>query len=106
MKRLKFKENLRELGGYVLTSAVRYKYLIRHRPHEKKTHAIQLDRFRNYINEFRQLRIQKRTIYDFDSIDDCIERKVALVIKNEVENMRLIDELDELIDSIQSKINN
>lgn len=106
MKRLKFKENLKELAGCVLTAAVRYRYLIRHHPSEKKTHAIQLARFRNYINKFRQLRIQTRIIYDFDSFEDCIERKISVVIENECKNMKLLNEIDELIDSIESKINN
>jgi hypothetical protein len=106
MKRLKFRDNMRELAGSVLTAAVRYRHLIRHYPKEKKTHAIQLGRFRNYINEFHKLRIQMRIVYDFDSFEDCIERSISYVIEDERKNMSLLDEIDELIHSIQSKINN
>jgi len=97
---------MRELAGSVLTSAVRYRYLIRHYPKDKRTHAIQLGRFRNYINDFRTLRIQARIIYDYESFEESIERSISYMIQEEGKNLRLLDEIDELIDSIQSKINN
>jgi hypothetical protein len=47
-----------------------------------------------------------RIVYDFDSFEDCIERSISYVIEDERKNMSLLDEIDELIHSIQSKINN
>lgn len=58
LRRLKFKENMRECAALVLTSAMRYRYLIRNFPDDENEHKVQLGRFKKYLVEFKQKKIQ------------------------------------------------
>ena len=77
LQRLSFKENMKSSAAFVLTSALRYRWLIRQHPEKLRLQRIQLGKFRRYTNEFQLLRNQQRNLYNFDSQEDRIEGKVT-----------------------------
>ena len=81
LQRLGFKEDMKTLAAHVLTSALRYRWLIRHHPDKTRLQRIQLGKFRRYANEFQLLRNQQRNLYDFDSQEDRIEGKITELLE-------------------------
>jgi hypothetical protein len=98
LQRLGFKEDMKAQAALVLTSALRYRWLIRHHPDKLRLQRIQLGKFRRYANEFQMLRNQQRNLYDFDSQDDRIEGKIAdlleetEVLKGEMQRIQALAE--------------
>jgi potassium intermediate/small conductance calcium-activated channel subfamily N protein 2 len=82
LRRLRFREELRDAAAYVLTSALHYKYTLRHGLGSKRQFELQLSRFRKHINNFQLLRLQQRSLYDYDSPEDRLESKIDEVIES------------------------
>jgi potassium intermediate/small conductance calcium-activated channel subfamily N protein 2 len=82
LRRLRFREELRDAAAYVLTSALHYKYTLRHNLGSKRQFELQLSKFRKHINNFQLLRLQQRSLYDYDSPEDRLENKINEVIES------------------------
>mmetsp|Transcript_4572 Transcript_4572/g.4437 ORF Transcript_4572/g.4437 Transcript_4572/m.4437 type:complete len:132 (+) Transcript_4572:371-766(+) len=104
LNRLWFKDELKQLAAFVLTSAVRYRYYVRHFPDKRRKIAIQLGRFRHYFNDFQSFKIKQRTLYDFDSFEDRIERKMIDVIEDSETIAETKQEIDGIIEYLEAKI--
>lgn len=77
LQRLEFKEDMKKNAALVLTSALRYRWLLRRHPEKHRLQRIQLGKYRRYTNDFQLLRNQQRNLYDFDSQEDRIEGKMT-----------------------------
>lgn len=81
LRRLRFREELRDSAAYVLTSALHFRFNLRHGLSNKRQLDMQLARFRKHLNNFQRLRLQQRSLYDYDSAEDRLERKLNEVIE-------------------------
>lgn len=104
LNRLWFKEELKNLAAFVLTSALRYRYMLKHSPNDKRKLAIQLGKFRHYFNDFQRFKIKQRTLYDFDSFEDRIERKMLEVIEDSDAIEETKREIADIISYLEAKI--
>lgn len=85
LRRLRFREELRDSAAFVLTSAMHYRYSFKHGISTKRQLDIQMARFRKHLNNFQRLRLQQRSLYDYDSTEDRLERKVNEVLASNEE---------------------
>jgi potassium intermediate/small conductance calcium-activated channel subfamily N protein 2 len=76
LRRLRFREELRNSAAFVLTTALRYRYNLRHGLSSKRSLTLQLSKFRKYLNSFQLLRLQQRCLYEYDSVEDRLEKKL------------------------------
>ena len=100
LQRLGFKEDMKTQAAFVLTSALRYRWLVRHHPDKMRLQRIQLGKFRRYANEFQLLRNQQRNLYDFDSQEDRIEGKISDLLEETEVLKREMQRIQTLADRI------
>lgn len=105
IKRLNYKDKLRNLAAFLLSSVARYKYMKKHEGYRSIDRVNQLLRFRHYLNLFRNLRMKQRNLYDFDSFEDRLQRKM----NNQIENHTLLSEIfvkiEYVLKCIENKVN-
>lgn len=97
LRRLEFKKSLREKAALVLSSAARYRIMIKVKNQDQMKLNLQAGRFRRYLNEFRATRLQQRSLYDYDSAQDILERKMNCILEeNEKLHERLLSTKERL----------
>ena len=103
LKRLRFKEEMKQVAAFVLTSAMKYRNLMKINPNDKGKLEMQLGKFRYYLNEFRQFRIKQRSLYEFDSFEDRVETKMLKVIEDMDEIQQLKTQINHVISELEGR---
>ena len=79
LHRLKFKHKMRQAAASVITSAVRYKLMIKFG--FTKDLIWQLTRFRRAIHIFRELKVKNIRLYCIDSFEDRVDSRLLNIVQ-------------------------
>lgn len=104
MKKLKFKEGMRSLAAWLVTSGVRYRYMKRHDLGSNREKYNQLLKFRHYSNLFRNLRLKQRNLYDFESFGDRLEQKMKMQIENSTAHNEVFTKIEYYLTCLEKKV--
>jgi hypothetical protein len=81
LHRLWYKDEIKEVAALVLTSACKYKWMLKKKGNFTVfQQEIQLGKVRRYINEFQRARNKLRTLYNYDSYHEILEYKLEEII--------------------------
>ena len=98
LHRLWYKNQMKQIAAFVLTSVYRYRLLIKHKKNVTELElSVQLGKVRTYIVEFQRCRDKQRTLYNYDSHHEIIEYKLddILDLQKSNDSYLVIDEMTE-----------
>lgn len=75
-RKLEFKDQLKIAAANILVHAYRYKTIASKFPDDKISLSIYLGRFHRALKEFQRSRLKKKILYNLNSTEDNIERKI------------------------------
>ena len=99
--KLEFREELKIKAGSMLVNSYRYKHYSRKFPEDKIKISIYLGRFQRALKEFQRFRLKKKILYNLNSNEDNIDRKIdyidTLARRYNVNYKRLKSNMEELL---------
>ena len=78
-RKLEFREELKIKAAVMLVNSYKYKRYSRKFPEDKINISIYLGRFQRALKEFQRFRLKKKILYNLNSIEDNIDRKIDYI---------------------------
>ncbi|OMJ70122.1 hypothetical protein SteCoe_31976 [Stentor coeruleus] len=98
-RRLNFREELRDAAGKLLFSAFQYKKISRDFEDDDKVKAHYLSKVQRSLKEYQRIKLQKKILYNLNSTEDNIDRRINHIITI---SKTYNDKLDNLKTGIES----
>lgn len=93
LQRLEFKAEMRTAAANVLTTGLRYCRIAKFHPQTLPKYAHLIGKFRRFVHDFEKMRVSQRKLYNQDSWEEQMQKKVAVLAEN---NRKMKKELAEL----------
>lgn len=104
LQRLEFKEEMRAAAANVLTTGLRYCLAAKRHPETLPKYRHLIGKFRRFVSEFEKMRVSQRKLYNQDTWQEQMQKKVRVLTEDNLQIQRELTELHKVVRNLRDTL--